>query len=155
MANQQHLIVMYGTWSFKMRLLTFALNALWEEACSIENGSSFHTIGPEYVKVLVQSTELPSTSNNSIYFSLSPTLLLLCYSHFKPELIKYSRNITSIIVTPMSYNVLLSWQCTSTVKLVINIDQQNAITTIHINIKIVGKPMLDKFLTGENVKVND
>jgi hypothetical protein len=28
------------------------------------------------------------------------------------------------------------------------------ITTIHINIKIVGKPMLDKFLTGENVKVN-
>ena len=26
--------------------------------------------------------------------------------------------------------------------------------TIHINIKIVGKPMLDKFLTGENVKVN-
>jgi hypothetical protein len=23
-----------------------------------------------------------------------------------------------------------------------------------INIKIVGKPMLDKFLTGENVKVN-
>jgi hypothetical protein len=25
------------------------------------------------------------------------------------------------------------------------------ITTIHINIKIVGKPMLDKFLTGENV----
>jgi hypothetical protein len=26
---------------------------------------------------------------------------------------------------------------------------------IHINIKIVGKHMLDKFLTGENVKVND
>jgi hypothetical protein len=26
--------------------------------------------------------------------------------------------------------------------------------TIHINIKIVGKPMLDKFLTSENVKVN-
>jgi hypothetical protein len=35
-----------------------------------------------------------------------------------------------------------------------DIDQQNAITTIHINIKIVGKPMLDKSLTGENVKVN-
>jgi hypothetical protein len=35
-----------------------------------------------------------------------------------------------------------------------DIDQQNAITTIHINIKIVGKPMLDKFLTSENVKVN-
>jgi hypothetical protein len=58
----KHLMVMYGTWSFKMRLLTFALNALWEEACSIQNGSSFHSIGPEYVKVLVQSTELPSTS---------------------------------------------------------------------------------------------
>jgi hypothetical protein len=28
------------------------------------------------------------------------------------------------------------------------------ITSIHINIKIVGKPMLDKFLTGENVEVN-
>jgi hypothetical protein len=26
--------------------------------------------------------------------------------------------------------------------------------TIHINIKIVGKHMLDKVLTGENVKVN-
>jgi hypothetical protein len=25
--------------------------------------------------------------------------------------------------------------------------------TIHVNIKIVGKPMLDKFLIGENVKV--
>ena len=35
-----------------------------------------------------------------------------------------------------------------------DIDQQNTITTIHINIKIVGKPMLDKFLTCENVKVN-
>jgi hypothetical protein len=35
-----------------------------------------------------------------------------------------------------------------------DIDQQNAITTIHINIKIVGKHMLDKVLTGENVKVN-
>jgi hypothetical protein len=35
-----------------MRLLTFVLNALWEEACRIENGSSFHSFGPEYVKVL-------------------------------------------------------------------------------------------------------
>ena len=34
------------------------------------------------------------------------------------------------------------------------LDQQNTITTIHINIKIVGKHMLDKVLTGENVKVN-
>jgi hypothetical protein len=34
------------------------------------------------------------------------------------------------------------------------LDQQSAITTIHINIIIVGKHMLDKFLSGENVKVN-
>jgi hypothetical protein len=36
-----------------MRLLTFVLNALWEEACRIENGSSFHSFGPEYIKVLL------------------------------------------------------------------------------------------------------
>jgi hypothetical protein len=35
-----------------------------------------------------------------------------------------------------------------------DIDQQNTITTIHIKIKIVGKHMLDKFLTGENVELN-
>jgi hypothetical protein len=42
------------TSSFKMRLLTFVLNALWEEACHIENGSSFHSFGPEYVKVFLK-----------------------------------------------------------------------------------------------------
>jgi hypothetical protein len=40
------------------------------------------------------------------------------------------------------------------VKVIEGIDQQNARTTIHINIKIVGKHMLDKVLTGENVKLN-
>jgi hypothetical protein len=39
-----------------MRLLTFVLNALWEEVCSIENGSSFHSFGPEYVKVFLKSS---------------------------------------------------------------------------------------------------
>ena len=39
-----------------MRLLTFVLNALWEEACLIENGSSFHSFGPEYVKVFLESS---------------------------------------------------------------------------------------------------
>ena len=33
-----------GASSFKMRFLTFALNALWEEVCPIENGSSFHNL---------------------------------------------------------------------------------------------------------------
>jgi hypothetical protein len=49
-------MVIYGaSSSFKMRLLTFALNALWEEACRIENESSFHSFGPEYVKVFLKS----------------------------------------------------------------------------------------------------
>jgi hypothetical protein len=39
-----------------MRLLTFVLNALWEEACRIENESSFHSFGPEYVKVFLKSS---------------------------------------------------------------------------------------------------
>jgi hypothetical protein len=42
-------MVIYGTSSFRMRLLTFVLNALWEEACSIENGSSFHSFGPNQI----------------------------------------------------------------------------------------------------------
>ena len=41
---------------FKIRLLTFALNVLWEEACRIGNGSSFHSFGPEYVKVFLKSS---------------------------------------------------------------------------------------------------
>ena len=47
-------MVIYGTPSFKMRLLTFVLNALWEEACRSENGSSFHTLGSEYAKVFLK-----------------------------------------------------------------------------------------------------
>jgi hypothetical protein len=39
-----------------MRLLTFVLYALWEEACRIENGSSFHSFGPEYVKGFLKSS---------------------------------------------------------------------------------------------------
>jgi hypothetical protein len=39
-----------------MRLLTFILNALWEEAGRIENRSSFHSFGPEYVKVFLKSS---------------------------------------------------------------------------------------------------
>jgi hypothetical protein len=39
-----------------MRLLTFVLNALLEEACHIENGSSLHSFGPEYVKVFLKSS---------------------------------------------------------------------------------------------------
>ena len=42
-----------------MRLLTFILNALWEEACRIENGSSFHSFGPEYVKVFLKVQFMP------------------------------------------------------------------------------------------------
>ena len=38
-----------------MRLLTFVLNALWEETYRIKNGSSFHSFGPEYVKVFLKS----------------------------------------------------------------------------------------------------
>jgi hypothetical protein len=38
-----------------MRLLTFVLNALSEEACRVENGSSFHSFGPEFVKVFLKS----------------------------------------------------------------------------------------------------
>jgi hypothetical protein len=49
-------MVIYATSSFKMILLTFALNALWEEACRIENGSSFHSFDPEYVKVFLKSS---------------------------------------------------------------------------------------------------
>jgi hypothetical protein len=49
-------MVIQGTSSFKMRLLTFILNALWEKACCIENGSSFHSFGPEYVKVFLKSS---------------------------------------------------------------------------------------------------
>ena len=37
-----------------MILLTFVLNALLEKACRIENGSSFHSFGPEYVKVFLK-----------------------------------------------------------------------------------------------------
>jgi hypothetical protein len=36
-------MVTSGASSFKLRLVTFALNALREEACCIENGSSFHS----------------------------------------------------------------------------------------------------------------
>jgi hypothetical protein len=39
-------MVTYGASSFKMRLLTFALNALWEEACCIKNESSYTLILP-------------------------------------------------------------------------------------------------------------
>ena len=39
-----------------MRLLTSVLNALWKEAFHIENGSSFHSFGPEYVKVFLKSS---------------------------------------------------------------------------------------------------
>ena len=39
-----------------MRLLAFVLNALLEEACRIDNGSSFHSFGPEYVKVFLKSS---------------------------------------------------------------------------------------------------
>ena len=49
-------MVIYGTSSFKMRLLTFVLNAVGEEACRIENGSSFHSFGTEYVKVFLKSS---------------------------------------------------------------------------------------------------
>ena len=49
-------MVNYDASSFKMRLLTSSLNALWEEACCIENGSSFHSFGPEYVKDFLKSS---------------------------------------------------------------------------------------------------
>ena len=42
-------MVAYGASSFEMRLLIFALNALSEEACHIEN----RTFSPEYVKVFL------------------------------------------------------------------------------------------------------
>jgi hypothetical protein len=48
----KHLMVIYGTSSFKMRLLTLDWNALWEEACRIEN-VHIHSFGPEYVKVFL------------------------------------------------------------------------------------------------------
>jgi hypothetical protein len=47
-------MVIYGTPSFKMRLLTFVLNALWEEACRSENGNSFNTLGSEYVNRILK-----------------------------------------------------------------------------------------------------
>ena len=58
-------MVIYGTPSFKMRLLTFVLYALWEEACRIENGSSFHSFGPEYVKVFLKLTTQYITSHHN------------------------------------------------------------------------------------------
>jgi hypothetical protein len=39
-----------------MILLTFVLNALLEKACRIENGSSFHSFGPEYAKLFLKSS---------------------------------------------------------------------------------------------------
>jgi hypothetical protein len=39
-----------------MRLLTFVLNALWEEACRIEKGSLFHSFGTEYVRVFLKGS---------------------------------------------------------------------------------------------------
>jgi hypothetical protein len=51
-------------------------------------------------------------------------------------------------------DLLVFVDCNSKSNRLEDIDQQNTIMTIHINIQIVGKPMLDKFLTGENVKVN-
>jgi hypothetical protein len=48
--------IKYHQYLLKMRLLTFILNALWEEACHIENGSSFHSFGPEHVKVFLKSS---------------------------------------------------------------------------------------------------
>jgi hypothetical protein len=42
-----------------MILLTFVLNALLEKACRIENGSSFHSFGPEYAKVFLKSSVFP------------------------------------------------------------------------------------------------
>ena len=50
-------MVIYGESPFKMRFFTFALNALWEESCCIKNGSSFHSFGPEYVKVFLKSSD--------------------------------------------------------------------------------------------------
>jgi hypothetical protein len=47
----KHLKVIYGTSSFNIRLLMFVLNVLWE-ACRVENGSSFHSFGPEYDYIL-------------------------------------------------------------------------------------------------------
>ena len=47
-------MVTYGTSPFKIRLLTFGLNAFWEEAFRIENGSSFHGFGPESVNVYIK-----------------------------------------------------------------------------------------------------
>jgi hypothetical protein len=47
-------MVIYDKPSFKMIILTFVLSALREEACRSENGSSFHTLGSEYVKVFLK-----------------------------------------------------------------------------------------------------
>ena len=49
-------MVSYGASSFMIRLLTFALKALWEEACCIEYRSSFYSFGPEYGKVFLKSS---------------------------------------------------------------------------------------------------
>jgi hypothetical protein len=58
-----------------MRLLTFVLNALWEEACHIENGSSFHSFGPEYVKVFLKSSVYCSLHANPLARSLEQVKL--------------------------------------------------------------------------------
>ena len=54
-------MVTYGASSFKMRFFTFALNALSEEDCHFENGSSFHSFGPEteYAKLFFKNQFLP------------------------------------------------------------------------------------------------
>jgi hypothetical protein len=49
-----------------MILLTFVLNALLEKACRIENGSSFHSFGPEYVIFLKSSVFAFGISNFSL-----------------------------------------------------------------------------------------
>ena len=66
-----------------MRLLTFALNALWEETCQIENGSSFPSFGPGYVTVFLKSSVLCNICSSKekyyriVYIKLSKVMLIL------------------------------------------------------------------------------
>jgi hypothetical protein len=58
-------MVTYGTSSFIIRLLNFSPNAFWEEACHIENESSFHHFDPEYVKVFCKRSAYRQTFKQS------------------------------------------------------------------------------------------
>jgi hypothetical protein len=59
-----------------MRLLTFVLNALWEEACRIENGNSFIEQRIKYPKYLLVwkclKNEAPIYLKNKIQSDRNP-----------------------------------------------------------------------------------